>query len=116
MPSKQLWKQATPRVDAKEWRELWDEWWAQQHATAGAYTVEMGKLSFKVDKHQRDFKTPGSIYVSIDERMAVLYVPGSNWTNIDDVENRLRQCPMLAAGSIAQLQTPSHRCRQSRGY
>ena len=59
-------------------------------------------------------KTPGSIYMSIDMRMAALYVPGSNWTNIDDVEDRLRECPLLAAGSVEAPPKPAGGHRSDR--
>ena len=74
----------------------------------------MGKLPYKVEHLPRAAKTLGSIYVSLDERMALLYVPGSQWTNIDEVEERLRQCPLLAAGSIAAPLKPAGGHRSDR--
>ena len=68
-------------------------------AATGAFTIEMGALPYNLDNLPRPAKTPGALYILEDLSQANLYCPGSNWTTIAEVEERLRSCPMLAAGN-----------------
>ena len=94
-----VWRQPTPRVNDAQWRALHDEWWSAQAAT-GAFTIEMGTLPYNLCRLPRQVKTPGALYIIEDQTQANLYVPGSRWTTILEVEHRIRSCPLLAPGSI----------------
>ena len=95
-----LWKTPSPRQDDELWHDLRAEWWSKSAAATGAKTVAMGSLPYLLDKPPRGAKTPGALYFTQTVNQANLYCPGSNWATVEEVEKRLRACPLLAAGSI----------------